>query len=66
MLIKHYCYNRPFVYGYNKGAYFDMYTYNMYYTHQKSLATLDGEIVDPEITVKLEIRDVLIIHDAQI
>ena len=34
------------------------------YTHQKSLATLDGEIVDPEITVKLEMRDVLKVHDA--
>ena len=32
----------------------------------KSLATLDGEIVDPEITVKLEMRDVLKIHNAQI
>ena len=35
------------------------------YTHQKSLATLDGEIVDPEITVKLEMRDVLKVHDTQ-
>ena len=35
------------------------------YTHQKKLATLDGEIVDPEITVKLEMRDVLKVHDAQ-
>ena len=34
-------------------------------THKKSLATLDGEIVDPEITVKLEMRDVLKVHDAQ-
>ena len=29
----------------------------------KSLATLDGEIADPEITVKLEMRDVLKLHD---
>ena len=35
------------------------------YTHQKSLATLDGEIVDPEITVKLEMLDALKVHDAQ-
>ena len=35
------------------------------YTHQKSLATLDGEIADPEITVKLEMRDVLKVHDKQ-
>ena len=35
------------------------------YTHQNSLATLDDEIVDPEITVKLEMRDVLKVHDAQ-
>ena len=32
---------------------------------KKSLATLDGEIVDPEITVKLEMRNVLKVHDAQ-
>ena len=31
----------------------------------KSLATLDEETVDPEITVKLEMRDVLKVHDAQ-
>ena len=31
----------------------------------KSLATLDGEIADPEITVKLEMRDVLKLHDEQ-
>ena len=35
------------------------------YTHQKCLATLDGEIVDPAITVKLEMQDVLKVHDAQ-
>ena len=35
------------------------------YTRQNSYATLDGEIVDPEITVKLEMRDVLKVHDAQ-
>ena len=35
-------------------------------THpKKSLATLDGEIVDPEITVELEMRDVLKVHGAQ-
>ena len=32
---------------------------------QKSLATLDGEIVDLEITVKLEMRDVLKVHGGQ-
>ena len=31
----------------------------------KSWATLNGEIVDPEITVKIEMRDVLKVHDAQ-
>ena len=35
------------------------------YTHQKNLATLDGEIVDPEITVKLEVWDLLKVHEAQ-
>ena len=35
------------------------------YTHQKSLATLDGEIVDPAITVKIEMHDVLKVRDAQ-
>ena len=40
-----------------------MYAY--VYTHQKSLATLDGEIVDPEIKAKFEMRDVLKVHDAQ-
>ena len=30
-----------------------------------SLAILDGEIVDPGITGKLEMRDVLKVHDAQ-
>ena len=40
-------------------------TNNGIYTHQKSLATHDGDIVDPEITVKLEMRDVLKVHDAQ-
>ena len=29
------------------------------YTNQKSIATLGGEMVDPEITVKLEMQDVL-------
>ena len=32
---------------------------------KKRLETLDGEIVDPEITVKLEMRNVLKVHDAQ-
>ena len=32
---------------------------------QKSLATLGGEIVDPAITAKLEMQDVLKAHDAQ-
>ena len=31
----------------------------------KRLATLDGETADPEITVKLEMRDVLKVHDEQ-
>ena len=31
----------------------------LWITHQKSLATLDGEIVDPAITVKLEMWDAL-------
>ena len=35
------------------------------YTHHNSLATLDGEIVDPEITVKLEMQDLLKVHNAQ-
>ena len=35
------------------------------YTHQKRLATLYGEIVDPEITAKPDIRAVLKVHDAQ-
>ena len=35
------------------------------YTHQKRLATLDGEIVDTEIVVKLELRDVLKVHAVQ-
>ena len=32
---------------------------------KKSLATLDGEIVDPEIAVEIEIWDVLKVHGAQ-
>ena len=36
-----------------------------HYTYQKSLATLDVEIADPEITVKLEMRDVLKVHGEQ-
>ena len=35
------------------------------YIHQKSLATLDGEIADPDFTVKFEMRDVLKVHDEQ-
>ena len=35
------------------------------YTHQKSLATLDGEIVDPAITAKLEMQNVLKVPDTQ-
>ena len=31
----------------------------------KSLATLDGKIVEPAITVKLKMQDVLKVHDAQ-
>ena len=37
----------------------------VYTPTKKSLATLDGEIVEPEITVKPEMRDVLKVHDAQ-
>ena len=46
---------------------YNMFGYQMYahYTHQKSLATLDGEFADPEITVKLEMWDVLKVHDEQ-
>ena len=32
---------------------------------KKSLATLDREIADPEITVKIEMRDVLKVHDEE-
>ena len=32
---------------------------------KKSLATLDGEIADPEIIAKLEMRDVLKVQDEQ-
>ena len=35
------------------------------YTPPKSLTTLDGEIVDPEIAVKLEMWDLLKVHGAQ-
>ena len=35
------------------------------YTQQKSLATLDGEIVNPQITTKIEMRDVLKVHYVQ-
>ena len=54
-------------------TYFVMYVFDLLFlksdyslfTHHKCLATLDGEIVDPEITAKLEMRDVLKVHDAQ-
>ena len=36
-----------------------------WYTHQKSLATLDGEIVDPKITIKIEMRNILKVHGVQ-
>ena len=35
------------------------------YTHKKTLATLDGEIVDPEITIKIEMWGVLKVHNVQ-
>ena len=36
------------------------------YTHQKNkIATLDGEIMDPEITIKTKLRDVLKLYDVQ-
>ena len=35
------------------------------YTHQTSLAKLDGEIVAPEIAVKFVIWDALKVHCAQ-
>ena len=35
------------------------------YTPQKSLATLEGEIVDPEITRKIKMFDVLKVYDVQ-
>ena len=41
---------------------------NIFHVHtltKKSLATLAGEIADPEITVKLEMRDVIKVHDEQ-
>ena len=41
------------------------HTANIYTFTKKSLPTLDGEIADPEITVKLEMRDVLKVHDEQ-
>ena len=44
---------------------FAMLQSDITYTHQKSLSTLGGEIVNPGITVKLEMRDVLEVYDAQ-
>ena len=35
------------------------------FAHQKNLATLDGEIADPKITRKSEMRDVLKVRDVQ-
>ena len=35
------------------------------YIHQKSLAILDGEIVDPKITIKIKMLDVLKVYDVQ-
>ena len=40
-------------------------TYNGSTLTKKSLATLDGEIVDTEIAVKLEVRDVIKVPDVQ-
>ena len=45
------------------GAIFDIWL--LHTLTKKRLATLDGEIGDPEIIVKLEMRDVLKVHDAQ-
>ena len=43
-----------------------VFVHILIYLHSpKSVATLDDEIVDPEITVKLEMRDVLKVDDAQ-
>ena len=39
--------------------------WTQYTLTKKSLATLDGEIADPEIAVKLEMRDVLNVHDEE-
>ena len=42
------------------------YRNRVYYTlPKKSLATLDGEMVDPKISVKLEMRDALKLQGAQ-
>ena len=38
---------------------------HMIYTHQKSLATLDDNIVDREIAAKLEMRIVLKVEEVQ-
>ena len=38
---------------------------HIYIHSTKSLATLDGEIVDTEIAVKLEMRDELKVHDVK-
>ena len=38
--------------------------YNITLT-KKRLATLDGEIVDPEITMKIKMCDVLKVYDVQ-
>ena len=41
----------------NQNSILDGKPHNISTLPQKSLATLDDEIVDPEITVKLEMRD---------
>ena len=43
--------------------------FRMYFVHtltKKSLATLDGEFVYPEITIKIRMHDVLKVCDVQI
>ena len=41
------------------------FRYQEIYTHQKSSATLDDEILQTEIAVELEMWDVLEVHDVQ-
>ena len=47
------------------GKVFMRYRVDKYTPHTKSLATLDGEIVDQEIAVKLEMWDVFKVHGVQ-